>query len=65
MAMALPTPETVRGDFGGATFEHQSVTTRFFRRDGKYFVNTDRQDAQMADFEVKRSASFTACSRRP
>ena len=53
VAMALPTPETVRGDFGGTSFKHQGVTTRFFRRDGKYFVNTDGPDGRMADFEVK------------
>ena len=53
MAMALPTPETVRGDFDNTTFEHQGVTTRFFRRDGKYFVNTEGPDGKMADFEVK------------
>ncbi|MBE2242597.1 MAG: tetratricopeptide repeat protein [Burkholderiaceae bacterium] len=52
MAMALPTPETVRGDFDGATFKHQGVTTRFFRRDGKYFVRTDSPDGKLADFEV-------------
>ena len=53
MAMALPTPESVRGDFDNTTFEHKGVTTRFLRRDGKYFVNTDGPDAKMADFEVK------------
>ncbi|HMN76424.1 MAG TPA: tetratricopeptide repeat protein [Burkholderiaceae bacterium] len=52
MAMARPTRETVRGDFDGATFEHQGVTTRFFRRDGKYFVHTDGPDGKLADFEV-------------
>ena len=53
MAMAPPTPETVRGDFDNAVFRHQGVTTRFFRRDGKYFVHTDGPDGKMADFEVK------------
>ncbi len=52
MAMAPPTPETVRGDFGNTSFKHQGVTTRFFRRDGKYFVNTEGPDGKMADFEV-------------
>jgi predicted CXXCH cytochrome family protein len=53
MAMAPPTPETVRGDFDKTSFKHQGVTSRFFRRDGKYFVNTDGPDGKMADFEVK------------
>src|SRR4029078_5855212 len=30
-----------------------AVTTRFFRRDGRYFVNTDGPDGKLADFEVK------------
>ena len=53
MAMAPPTAETVRGDFDNASFRHQGVTTRFFRRDGKYFVHTDGPDGKMEDFEVK------------
>ncbi len=53
LAMARPTPETVRGDFDGAQFRHHGVTTRFFRRDGKYFVHTDGVDGRMADFEVQ------------
>lgn len=52
MAMAPPTEATVRGDFANATFKHQGVTSRFFRRDGKYFVNTDGPDGKMADFEI-------------
>ena len=53
MAMAPPSPQTVRGDFDDASFTHQGVTTRFFRRDGKYFVHTDGPDGRMADFEVR------------
>jgi tetratricopeptide (TPR) repeat protein len=53
MAMAPPTEATVRGDFANATFKHQGVTTRFFRRDGRYFVHTDGPDGKMADFEVR------------
>ena len=53
MAMALPTAASVRGDFANASFKHQGITTRFFRRDGKYFVNTDGPDGKLADFEIK------------
>jgi tetratricopeptide (TPR) repeat protein len=51
-AMAAPSPESVRGDFNGATFRHQGVTSRFFRRDGKFLVRTDGPDGKLADFEV-------------
>jgi predicted CXXCH cytochrome family protein len=53
MAMALPTEASVRGDFNGTTFTHRGVTTRFFRRDSKYFVNTEGPDGKFADFEVR------------
>ena len=54
-AMAPATPETVRGDFGNTQFRHQGVTTRFFRRDDRFYVHTDGPDGKLADFEVKYS----------
>jgi predicted CXXCH cytochrome family protein len=50
--MAPATAETVRGNFDNAEFKHQGVTSRFFKRDGRYFVRTDGPDGQLADFEV-------------
>jgi predicted CXXCH cytochrome family protein len=52
-AMQPATPDTVLGRFDGATFRKDNVTSRFFRRDGRYFVNTDGPDGKLADFEVK------------
>ncbi len=52
-AMAPATADTVRGNFDGAQFRHQGVTTRFFRRDGRFFVHTDGPDGKLGDFEVK------------
>ena len=52
-AMMAATPESVAGNFADARFTHAGVTTRFFRRDGRYFVNTDGPDGKLADFEVK------------
>ena len=52
-AMQPATAATVLGDFDGATFRKGSVTSRFFRRDGRYLVNTDGPDGKPADFEVK------------
>lgn len=51
-AMAAPTDETVLGDFTGVSFERDGVTSRFFRRDGKFVVQTDGTDGQLADFDV-------------
>lgn len=52
-AMQLATPATVLGNFDDATFHKGKVTSRFFRRDGRYFVNTEGSDAKLAEFEVK------------
>ena len=54
-AMAPASADTVRGDFDNTQFRHQGVTTRFFRRDGRFFVHTDGPDGKTADFEVKYS----------
>lgn len=52
-AMQPATRDTVRGNFDGATFRKDGVTTRFFRRDGRFFVNTDGPDGKLADYEIK------------
>jgi tetratricopeptide (TPR) repeat protein len=51
--MQLPDEKSVLGDFGGAEFRHAGVTSRFFQRDGKYFVRTDGPDGKLADFEIR------------
>ena len=52
-AMELPTEASVLGDFDDSSFTRFGVTTRFFRRDGKYFVNTEGPDGELQDFEIK------------
>lgn len=52
-AMQHATADTVRGDFGGARFTNHGVTSTFFRRDGRFYVNTDGPDGRLADFEVR------------
>jgi predicted CXXCH cytochrome family protein len=51
-AMALSTPTTVRGAFDGRQFRHGGVTSRFFKRNDRYFVNTDGPDGKLADFQI-------------
>jgi predicted CXXCH cytochrome family protein len=53
LAMQEATAETVLGDFDDASFTHADVTSRFFRRDGRFFVNTDGPDGELADFEIR------------
>jgi len=52
LAIQKPDEKTVQGDFSGRTFEHQGVVTRFYRRDGRYFVRTDGPDGRPAEFSV-------------
>lgn len=53
LAMDIATDKTVLGDFNDATLEHYGVTSKMFRKDGKYFINTEGPDGKLADFEIK------------
>jgi predicted CXXCH cytochrome family protein len=50
--MAVAGETTVLGDFGDVIFEHRGVKSRFFRKDGEYFVNTQGHDGEWRDFRV-------------
>jgi predicted CXXCH cytochrome family protein len=52
-AMAHATDQTVLGDFNDASIDYYGVHSRFFRKDGKFFVETDGADGKIAAFEVK------------
>jgi Flp pilus assembly protein TadD len=53
LAMAHATDTSVLGDFSEATFDYFGVKSRFFRKDGKYLVETDGSDGKLATFEIK------------
>jgi Flp pilus assembly protein TadD len=52
-AMAHATDKSVLGDFNDASFDNYGVRSRFFRKDGKFLVETDGPDGKLAIFEVK------------
>ncbi len=52
-AMDHATEQSVRGNFNDASFDYYGVHSRFFRKDGKFFVETDGRDGKLAAFEVK------------
>lgn len=52
-AMDHATEKSVFGDFNDATFDYDGIRSRFFRNDGKYFVETDGPDGKLATFQVK------------
>ncbi|MGB2908409.1 MAG: tetratricopeptide repeat protein [Candidatus Aminicenantaceae bacterium] len=53
MAMDTATDETVLGDFADAEFTHHGITSRFFKREGRFFVNTEGPGGKLQDYEVK------------
>ena len=52
-AMQHATAASVLGNFDDAGFDHFGVHSRFFKRDNKFFVETDGPDGKLATFEVK------------
>ena len=53
LAMQHTNETTVLGDFDDATFDYYGVHSRFFRKGGKFFVETDGPDGKLAVFEIK------------
>jgi predicted CXXCH cytochrome family protein len=47
------TEKSVLGDFSDATFDYYGVRSRFFRKGGRFLVETDGPDGKLATFEVK------------
>ncbi|MCB9283574.1 MAG: tetratricopeptide repeat protein [Lewinellaceae bacterium] len=58
-AMQEATDETVLGNFEQARFESHGVISTFFKRDGKFFVNTEGPDSLLHDYEIKYTFGFT------
>ncbi len=53
LAMAPATLESVEGNFDNATFtDSKGVTSRFFKKDGKYFVHTKGPGGKYGNFEI-------------
>ena len=52
LAMQVASDETVLADFNDSTFTYYDITSTFFNRDGKFFINTDGADGKLKDFEI-------------
>jgi predicted CXXCH cytochrome family protein len=52
-AMAEASEQTVLGNFHEAKFTYAGITSKFFRRDGKFYARTDGHDGKLADFQIK------------
>jgi predicted CXXCH cytochrome family protein len=51
-AMLPAHDSTVLGDFSGVSFRANGVENRFFKKDGKFFMNTQGDDGKNHDYEV-------------
>jgi tetratricopeptide (TPR) repeat protein len=52
-AMQVATPTTVLGDFQNARFTYFGVTSRFFTKDGRFYVDTDGPDGKLQQYEIQ------------
>ena len=52
LAMQEATAETVLGNFDNATFQYGEITTRFFRKDEQFWVETDNAEGELQTFPV-------------
>ncbi len=51
-AMAEVSEESVRADFSNVVFQHNGDASRFYRKDGRYFVHTRGPEGKPAEFEI-------------
>jgi tetratricopeptide (TPR) repeat protein len=53
LAMDEAKDSTVLGNFDDAVFEYFGAVSRFYRRDGRFFVDTQGPGGEMGEFEIK------------
>ena len=53
MAMAEATGQTVLGDFSDTEFTAHGVTSRFYRKDERFFVRSDGSDGKLQDYAIR------------
>jgi tetratricopeptide (TPR) repeat protein len=59
MSMLPPNDSTVKGDFNNVTFSADGVSSRFYKKGSKFYINTEGDDGKNHDFEVKYIFGFT------
>ena len=50
--MQLASTDSVLGDFADASFDYYGTSSRFFMRDGRYYVDTADETGETREFEV-------------
>ncbi len=57
-AMDVANDKNVLGDFNNAQFEIHGFTSRFYRKEGKFFVYTQGPGGQMGEFEITHTLGW-------
>ncbi len=57
-AMDVATEQTVLGDFNNAVFDHFGITSRFYRKNGGFFVSTQGPDGKTGEFEITHTFGY-------
>lgn len=52
-AMDIATDATVLGDFNDMKFKSQGITSRFFKKNGIFYVNTEGRDGEYYDYKIE------------
>ncbi|OQZ00892.1 MAG: hypothetical protein B6D35_04720 [Candidatus Brocadia sp. UTAMX2] len=52
LAMDFATDATALGDFNNASFNHLGITSKFYKRDGRYFVFTEGEGGAFQEFAI-------------
>ncbi len=58
-AMQIATDTTILGNFDNTTFKSQGVTSRFFKKEGIYYVNTEGPDGKNHDYKIEYTFGIT------
>ena len=51
-AMSVASDSTVLGDFNNVEFTFNGITSKFYKRSGKFFVFTEGKGGKMTEYEV-------------
>jgi tetratricopeptide (TPR) repeat protein len=57
-AMQFANDSTVLGDFNNRSYTADGVTSHFFKKDGDYFINTQGEDGNNHDYEIKYTFGY-------
>jgi predicted CXXCH cytochrome family protein len=57
-AMMPASDSTVSGDFNNQKLVANGITSRFFKKNGKFYINTEGEDGSNRDFEIRYTFGY-------